>query len=88
MNKKEQFKLALIGWHFKGTLDEWCFGPSDFPTASRPQPLPAPYHGIVDGILRTMIPSNVIENKRTTDEGTFIFLNDGSYYKLGNKRNG
>lgn len=82
---KERFVLALQGWKFQGTLEEWCYGPSDPPTASNPSPLPAPYHGHM-GNLAVMLPGNIIKEQRTTDKGTYVFLTNSLYYKLGNKR--
>ncbi len=78
MDKKEQFKLALKGWKYKGTLNNVHHGPHKLG-----------YNGDIEGaLLRTCIPQGAIDSVARTDGRTILFLTDGTYYKLGTTKDG
>ena len=81
MEEAEQFRLALKGWKYKATLNDWYFQ--------------APESGALawglnivgeDGVGTVEIPPMVIEEKRRVDGKVVIFLKNGTCYELGTER--
>jgi len=78
MDEKEQFRLALKGWKYKGTLNNVYHGPYKLG-----------YNGDIAGKpLRVTIPQSAIDSVEHKNGQTVLFLIDSTYYVLGTKQDG
>jgi hypothetical protein len=83
MKEAEQFRLALKGWEFKATLNDWHYIQRDDRTYS--------WNKIIvgqDGHGEVEIPPHVIVEKRRVNGKVVVFLENQTCYALGTERNG
>ncbi len=81
MNEQEQFRLALKGYKFKATLNDWYYEVSNADSVAQELNIIGhDSHGEVE------LPPHVIVEKRRINKNVVIFLENNTCYELGTER--